>query len=214
MRLFIAMLALCGTCLAADRPMILVTPAGVYQSIVTDGVPGPWRSMDADVIVQGFGGGGGTNPVPPVGDPAPPTDSVTQQIAALSKSLGGGDAGKGKLEATAIAAIIDSLKDAGLSGTALIDALNLSAPLADASLKSDGRIVAWFKAATKVTADPEKLTNGVRSAWNVAAATVETVRTAAAQPAGTELTGEAVDFSQIIAILTMVLELLKKLGII
>ena len=54
MRLFIAFLCCVGVCQGADRPIFLVTPAGVYQSMVSDGRPGAWTKIDGDVIITGF----------------------------------------------------------------------------------------------------------------------------------------------------------------
>lgn len=202
----IACVAVADRCLA-DKPILLVTPKGVFVAEVADGLPGPWKPAPYDVIIQGFGCG--PTPLPgPQPDPAPPTDSETQQVAAVSRKLAS------KNEGIAVAAIVDSLSRAGLKGAALVDALSLSAPLADTSLKSDGRIIAWVKAATAITSDGSKLLAGVRSAWSIDAGTLQTIRSEAQRPAGDAVSDEALDFAAIIQIITMILELLTKLGII
>ena len=67
----------------AEKPLLLVTPNGVWSSEVTAAGPGPWIAQDIDVIVQGFGPGGG----PDVPDPKPPVDdSEISKIVAISKS--------------------------------------------------------------------------------------------------------------------------------
>jgi hypothetical protein len=128
----------------ADRPILLITPKGVYEAEVTNGVPGPWKAAPYDVIVQGFGGGGGTTPVPP-GDP--PTTGDSQLVSIAKEVL------KDKTEATFAAAVIDSLMKAGLKDADLKDALKLTAPIADSAANAEGRIVKFFNQILEVSTD-------------------------------------------------------------
>lgn len=208
-RLFVAALLLAGLsapCLA-DRPVLLITPGGVYQSEVVNGIPGPWIAQEIDVIVQGFGGGTDTPvPVPPV---VTPNDPQVASIAAISKT-----GLKDKAEATAVAAIISSMSKMGLTGANFTQALVMAAPIADTSLKAEGRITKWVKDATAVSNDPVKLKAGVQLAWDVSAASLDTIHSAATATTGAAISEEALNFAQIIQIITMILELLKNIGII
>lgn len=194
--LWVAMTSVC----VADRPILLVTPAGVWQSVVdSTGKPGPWVPFGADVIVQGFGSS------PPVVIP-PVTDEMVIKLAALSRSL------RDKDEATAVAAIVDSVAKLNLSATDFTQALEMSAPIADAALDAGGRITAWVTQATAITTDPAKLKAGLMLAFGVSQETLDTIHTTAANPEAVA-TGEAVNWTQIIAIIQMILELLKNLKI-
>ena len=188
-----------SVCLAG-RPVLLITPKGVYQSEVTNGVPGPWVPLEADIIVQGF-----TNdPTPP--DP-PSDDPVVKQVATISKSVL-----KDKEEATAVASIVNSIAKLGLSPDSFKQALEMSAPIADASLGANGRVTDWSKQVLAITSDAAKLKAGLTSAFDIQQATLESIHTAAANPEQVA-TGEAINWTQIIAIIQMILELLKNLGI-
>lgn len=124
----------------AERPVLLITPSGVYQSVVKDGIPGPWVAQEIDVIVQGFGGPGTPPPKPP-DIPVPPADDpAVISVAAISKT-----GLKDKAEATAVAAIVDSLSKLGLTGSGFKEALEMAAPIADTSLKAGGRITKWAR---------------------------------------------------------------------
>lgn len=202
--------AMCCSISLADGPVLLVTPQGVYRSEVVNGVPGAWVPQQIDVIVQGFSG----SPVPPTGQPPvanPPgsTDPVVQQVAAVSKTL------KDAAEATSVAAIIDSLSSAGVKDANLKEALELAAGIADSALKSEGRIAAWVKNATKITTSAAKLKAGLSSAWGIQAQTLEVIQQAVASPDGAE-TAAALDLdaAKIILIIKTILDLLRNLGII
>jgi len=191
-----------------------VTPGGVYQSIVSDaGVPGPWNKIDADVIVSGFGNIPDT-PNPPI--PVPPVDDpIVNQISEISKSVL-----KNKDEATAVAAIVNSVGKLNLSPSDFKEALELAAPIADVSLDTKGRIGEWVKQATSVTIDPKKLVAGVSSAFDVSASTLSSIHAAAIDPEVNPAVdpksvpeGEAVNWALLIAIIQTILELLKNLGI-
>lgn len=204
MRFVILWVAMAGVCFA-DRPILLVTPAGVWMAVVdSTGKPGPWTPFTADVIVSGFGvntpGG-----VPPVVIP-PVEDETVKQVAALSKSL------RDKEEATAVAAIVDSVAKLNLSATDFKQALEMSAPIADAALDAGGRITVWVKQATAITTDPTKLKAGLMSAFGMSQETLDSIYSAAATPDAVA-TGEAVNWTQLIAIIQMILTLLKNLGI-
>ena len=197
LRVLMAWMLLVSACLAG-RPVILITPKGVYQSEVTNGVPGPWVAIAADVIVQDLAGG----PLPPPAD-----DPVVKRIATISKAVL-----KDKDEATAVASIVDSIGKLGLSDESFKQALEMSAPIADASLGANGRITEWSKQALAVTSDAAKLKSGVSSAFDIQQATLDSIHTAAVNPAAVA-TGEAINWAQLIQILIMILELLKNLGI-
>lgn len=195
---------------AEDRPIVLVTPSGVWQSIVTGGIPGPFVAMPYDVIVQGGGGPVSSPPVPPVVTPpvTPPEDAVVQQIKTLSLAL------KDQREATAVAALVNSLSKMGLTGANFKQALEMAAPIADTSMQTGGRIAKWAKSATAITTDPVKLIAGLNAAYTVSPATLDTIHQAAQSEPGAAVSEEALDWAQIIQIIQMVLELLKGLGII
>ena len=192
----------------ADGPVLLVTPQGVYRSEVVNGVPGEWVPQQIDVIVQGYGPGATPTPIPQPPIPAP-SDPVVQQVAAVSKTL------KDAAEATSVAAIIDSLSSAGVKDSNLKEALELAAGIADSALKSEGRIAAWVKNATKITTSAVKLKAGLSSAWGIQAQTLEVIQQAIASPDGAE-TAAALDLdaAKIILIIKTILDLLKSLGII
>lgn len=191
----------------ADKPILLVTPHGVYRADVENGVPGQWAPAPYDVVIQGFGsgGGGGTAPVPPV--TPPPADPVVVQVTAITRSTL-----KDKSEATAVIAILDSLVANNLSGSALKDAIELTMPIADSGLNAGGRLVSWAKQSLAVTTDPGKLKAGVQAAYSVGAAELQQI--AAAAETGTVPPEASVDIAKIIEIVTMILELLKKLGVV
>ena len=196
--------ALGSSAAMADGPILLVTPQGVYQSVVANGVPSPWTPHRIDVIVQGFGGGNTPVPIPPVST----EDPVVVNVAAVSKFL------KDAKEATAVAAIISSLVKAGVKPADMKEALSLAGNITDTATKADGRIVKWVAAALAITTDAEKLKAGLMLAWSIPSSSIEAVYEAAMQPAGTVITGEAVDFAQIIEIIQMIIALLKSLEII
>lgn len=204
-----ALACLCSVVQAmADGPILLVTPSGVFQSDVVGNRPGPWKPVSIDVIVQGFTPGGGGPPItiPPGGGS---TDPVVQKVADLSRAIL-----KDKEEGTAVASIVDALGKSGLSGSALEEALTLSAPLADSSMKSDGRIVRWVKDALAVTTDPLKLSAGVRAAFGIESATTDMIVAQASRAEGAAVEEKAIPFALIIQLITMIIDLLTKLGII
>lgn len=198
--------SLLATPVLAGRPILLVTPQGVYQAEVTNGVPGPWTPMQMDVIVQGF-----TNiPTPPVPVPVPPVDdSVVNQVKALSVA----PFLKDKAEGTAVAAIINSISKLNLPVDDFKQAVSATSKMTDTLLKADGRIIAWTTAVLAVTGDAAKIKAGLAAAWGIESATLEMIDSAAAQGPGQALTAEAVDFLAIIEIIRMVIQLLKELGI-
>lgn len=203
LRGLILWLMMASACLA-DRPIILVTPAGVFQSVVdASGKPGPWVPLNADVIVQGFG----NTPTGPPTVPVPPAeDETVKKIAVISKSL------KDKEEATAVAAIVNSVATLNLPAADFKQALEMAAPIADASLSAGGRITEWVKQATAITTDPAKLKAGLASAFGVSQATLDSIYSAASNPE-TVATGEAINWAQLITIIQLILTLLKNLGI-
>lgn len=188
----------------ADRPIFLVTPTGVFQSVVdASGKPGPWVPIAADVIVQGF-----SNQPNPTPTPIPPsTDPQVLQIATLSKTVL-----KDKDDATAVAALVDSIAKLNLSPTDFKQSMEMAAPIIDASLGAADRITNWSKAALLITADPTKLKAGLADAWGVEQATLDTIHAAAVNPTP-ESTERAVNWAQLISIIQTILTLLQNLGI-
>lgn len=202
LRVFSIWFLLASACLA-DRPILLITPGGVFESKIVNGVPGQWVPLEVDVIVQGLKPG---QPTPPVVTP-PSDDPIVKQIAAISK------AGlKDKDEATAVSSIVNSIAKLGLSPESFKQALEMSAPIADTSLGAGGRVTAWSKQALVITSDATKLKAGLISAFDIQQATLDSIHTAAANPDAVA-TGEALNWTQIIQIIQMILELLKNLGI-
>lgn len=200
----IAAMLLASVCLA-DRPIFLVTPAGVFQSVVdSTGKPGAWVPIAADVIVQGFPT---QNPNPPK-DPPPPADDVTvKSIADMSRTTL-----KDRDDATAVAAIIESIAKLNLSETDFRQSIEMAAPVVDASLGAAGRITDWSKKALLITADPAKLKAGLASAWGVEQSTLDAIHAAATNP-GPETTARAINWTLLITIIQTILTLLKNLGI-
>jgi len=203
-------LVCCGSIASADRPIFLVTPAGVYQSIVSDaGVPGPWEKISADVIVTGFGGNvpDTPKPIPDAPKPEPPADPVVSQIAAIStRVLQDAD------EATAVGAIIDTIAKMGLPPDEFRQAIEMTTPILDKSLDSGGRLTEWMKQALFVTADPKKMKAGLAFAFGIQQSKLDSIHDAATNPEAVA-TGEALNFARLIAILQTVLTVLKMLGI-
>lgn len=198
----IAAVLLTASVCQADRPIFLVTPAGVYQSVVdSTGKPGAWVPIAADVIVQGFPN---NTPDPP---PIPPTDTTVLQIAEMSKTTL-----RNKDDATAVAAIIDSVAKLNLSATDFKQAIEMSAPIVDSSLTAGGRITDWSKKALLITSDPAKLKAGLISAWGVEQSTLDDIHLAATNPTP-DNTARAVNWALIITIIQTILTLLKNLGI-
>jgi hypothetical protein len=194
--------------IAADRTVFLITPSGVYQSTVSNGVPGSWTSIDADVIVQGFTPGGNNNPSPPTPPVPPAEDATVLQVHAISAATL-----KDKSEATAVAAIIDSLVGMGLKGDQFVQAFDMSIPIADSSLNASGRLNTWLKQAFAVTKDPDKLKAGLLSAFKVSQSTITAIKNAAVDPSQ-PATEEALDFAMIITIIQAILTLLRQIGVI
>ena len=208
MKVFLAWCFLATVCIA-ERPIFLVTPAGVHQSIVSDaGVPGPWQKISADVIVTGFGGNvpDSPDPTPPKPDP-PADDPIVTKIAEISKAVL-----RDKDDATAVAAIIDSLAKLGLNPKEFYDAVEMTMPIADTSLSADGRLTSWAKQVLAVTSDAVKMKAGLTKAWGIDQSTLDSIHAAAVTP-DSVATGEAINWSQLITIIQMILTLLKNLGI-
>lgn len=205
--MFVALLAgMAVGAIAEDRPILFVTPKGVFLSTVTNGVPGPFVLLQYDVIVQG---GGVASPGPtPTPDPLP-NDPIVAQIKTISITEL-----KDQREATAVAAICNSLAKMGLSGPNFKQALEMAAPIADTSLQAGGRITKWAKAATAVTSDPVKLVAGLTAAFSVLPSAVDAIHAAAVADPGAAVSGEALDWAQITEVIKMILALLKSLGII
>lgn len=191
---------------AFGRTILLVTPKGVYQSEVTDGIPGPWTPSAVDIIIQGFGTKppvGPDVPIPPVADP------VVSKVSEISRRIL-----EDKSSATGIAALVDALGKQGLTGAKFREAMELAVPIADTALDAHGTYIAWMKAVLPVTDDPARLKAGLVAAWGIELSALDTIHAAAAREEGAALPAEALDFAAIIALITMILNLLKTLGII
>jgi len=65
-----------------------------------------------------------------------------------------------------------------------------------------------------VSSDPAKLRAGLMSAFGITAATLDTIHQAAVAGPAEPLTAEALNWEQIIAVIQMIIQLLKNLGII
>lgn len=191
---------------AADRPILLVTPQGVWLSTVTNGVPGPFVAMPYDVIVQG-----GIAPTP--GPGSTPVPDTTDPVVTQVKSISNAEL-KDQKEATAVAAIVNSLAKMGLGGSNFKQALEMSAPIADTSLQAGGRINKWTKAVLAVTSDPTKIAAGLTAAFNVNSAALAAIHSSATDQTGAAVSEEALDFIAIIEIIKMIIALLKSLGIV
>lgn len=196
---------LTATVASADRPIFLVTPSGVFQTIVdSSGKPGAWVHISADVIMQGFP----TQPPVTPDTPVPPsTDATVIQISELSKATL-----KDKDEAIAVSAIVDSVAKLNLSEADFRQSLEMAVPIMDASLSAGGRLTEWSKKALAVTADPVKLKAGLNLAFGVEQATLDAIHAAATNPTP-ENTARAVNWALIITIIQTILTLLKNLGI-
>jgi len=200
----------CGSQCLAQKSIFYMSPAaGMHRcDIQPDGKPGPWVLLAADAILITDGGKVGGAPVPPGIPPVPdPADPIVKQIETISRNVL-----KNKEEATAVAAIVNSIAKLNLSPSDFKESLEMAAPIADASLNTQGRIGEWVHQATLVTVNPQKLIAGVSSAWGISASTLESIHAAAVDPESVA-TGEAINWSQLIQIIMMILELLKNLGI-
>jgi hypothetical protein len=129
------------------------------------------------------------------------------QIATLSKTTL-----KHKDDASAVAAIVESIAKLNLSETDFRQSLEMAAPIVDASLGANDRITNWAKKALLITADPKKLKAGLSDAWGVEQSTIDTIHTAATNPTP-EATEKAVDWQVLITVIQTILTLLKNLGI-
>jgi hypothetical protein len=202
---------------SADRPLILVTPAGVWQSTPTDGVPGPWVALNADVIVQGFGsgddtgdGGGGDTGG---GDTDSP-DPVVAAVATVAKQHL-----QTAQEAVAAASMISSVAGR-TTPDKFADALQRAADIADGFLRAGGRVEQFCAAALRITSDPVLLKRGIESAFGLSSADLQRVTAAVASGRASDLPAavkgdavSAVDFEQILQLIEFILDLLERLGL-
>ena len=206
---FLLPLLLLADAVADTRPILLVTPKGVYQAEVVDGVPGPWRACDIDVIVQGFSVGSPPSEPTPTDTPTPtPLDPTVTAVAALSKVIL-----KDKSEGQALAALIEALQKANVTSLNFKESLEMGIAIADSSMKADGRFVKWRTEALQITEDPAKLKAGLQEAFAIATLSLDKI-TASAFDAGYVPTEETADLTQIIQLIQLILDLLKNLGII
>jgi hypothetical protein len=179
----------------------------LVSTCIVDGVPGPWRATNIDVIVQGFTTGGGPNTTPPDKPPVTPTDPTVLDVAKISKATL-----KDKSEAMAVAALVDALYKANVGDT-FKEALEMALPIADSSLKSEGRLVKWGESVMKITSNPLVLKAGLQQGFDIDTATLETIA-AAAFAKDVDIPAEAKDLTEIIKLIQLILDLLRNLGII
>lgn len=202
---WLSVLATMMVCLPAmaDRPILLVTPKGVFMSEVKDGTPGPFVSVPYDVIVQGFGSGGDTgSPNPPV---PPSSDPIVQAVATMTRSTL-----EKETEALAAATIVNQLVKSGISPDYLMDAIEMSAGIVDTSLKTEGRVAKWAKQLRAITADSTKIIAGVRLAFP--GITDDQLKMIARAVSTGDTPQEAIDFKVIIDLILMIIELFRNLG--
>lgn len=199
MKWFLSLLFMAGCCTGqclADRPIFLVTPAGVFRSdIGPDGRPKPWEIITAYAIVDGFTP---TEPQPPMPDPPtipvpPVSDPIVEQIAAISKATI-----RDKNEATAVAAIIDTIVKMNLPASDFKEVFEIAISMADESLGLDRRMIEWTTQVFAVTEDPVKMKAGLVSAFGVDPETLHSIET-----------GKSLDFAKLIMVLQKIVELIE-----
>lgn len=190
---------------AGERPVLLITPQGVYESKVVNGVPGSWVAVSADVIVQGFN----NVPNPPGDGPKPPVevDKVIEQIQTVSKMVL-----KSTDEAVAVGTLLNSLQKLNLKPDEFKQALVMAAPIVDEALQTGGRINQWAKQSLAITTDVVKLKAGLLMAFEIPPGTFGSIQAALDNPSA-PATEEAFNFLKIIEIIKLILDLLKNLGI-
>lgn len=189
----------------ADKPILLVTPKGVFLAEVTDGVPGAFAPANFDVIVQGFGGGGGPGS-PPVGPPTPPvSDPTVKAITELAKAML-----KNKEEATAVSAMIETLIAAGIKPDELKEAVKAYYGIVDQAINAEGRVIAFLDKLMELTVDPAKIKAGLSVAWAVEGSEVNRLREAARAEELYELGAAGV--SALMVALQAIFRLLQMIG--
>jgi len=201
---------------AGERRMILVTPKGVWEAVVVDGVPGQLKAIDADVVVQGFGNDGNV-PTPP-NDDEDDNDGEEDLTAAEKKAKElAATTLNSKREALAAHAIIRTLVDEGLVGDDFFDAFDLAGDVADGSYRAEGRIKLYVKTATSLLRSGdvtrEDLMTGLSSAYGIGSSTVAAVRGAVSGDSADTETIEALGLGELIALIKAIIELLKLGGI-
>ena len=118
------------------------------------------------------------------------------------------------LEAMAAAAIVDALYKQGLKGADFVAMLNMSLPIGDTQLKSEGRLKKWGEQVTApfagnpASVDPVKIKAGLVKAFNLPATSLAGI--AEAVETG-EVPQSAIDFQMIITLILAILNLLSKL---
>lgn len=205
---FLAALFFCSSAVPADRPTLIVTPAGVWQIDYDGDTPQAPRPVDFDVIVRGFNPG--STPVPPKPDPPVQDSPAVQAVAQISKANL-----KDASEATAVFAIVEALKGSGLTGKEFAERLTDFAGLIDAQIGAGGRITKWIDqvvAAVKTpdgAVNPQDLLDGLRRAFTIDRATAQMVLEESAASPGTAISDRAVDFAKIIELIRLILDLIK-----
>jgi hypothetical protein len=196
----------------ADDKMVLYTPAGVYECVVTSSGPGEWvlvyDARGADISVKGFGGDIGKPDPPTDPDEPDPADPVVQKVADISK-----DVLKDDNDATAVFAIVETVA-ANTPSNRFVEALRLAMGIADGSLDADGRLEEWLRQVSAVTSDPAKMMSGLRVAFDVDRDAVQAVYNAVEagdeEVKGSQLFG--LDIAGLLAVIRLVMELLDKLS--
>lgn len=192
---------------AQDRSILLVTPKGVWKADVTNGVPGPFSPAPFDVIVQGFGGGGGTTPIP---DPKPPTPDSPEvsRIAEISKTVL-----KDSSEATAVYTVVESIRNTAENDKEFTKILDDFAGLIDAQINAEGRFTTWVD---KIVADapdngvkPYDVLAGLKKAFALDKSVTEMIVAESQQPKGTQVSEKAIDFVKLIEFIRMLIEIIR-----
>lgn len=214
MRVFLSLMSvllLLPSVKAQDVDLLFISrQGGVFISEVKDGVPGPYVKKNYVVTIQGFGSGTPSPNPDPNPNPNPnPSDPETDRVANISKSVLGSS-----LEAMAAAAIVDALYKQGLKGADFVAMLNMSLPIGDTQLKSEGRLKKWGEQVTApfagnpASVDPVKIKAGLVKAFNLPATSLAGI--AEAVETG-EVPQSAIDFQMIITLILAILNLLSKL---
>ena len=210
MRFLLSLFLMSGCCMvssATEKPILIVTPQGVWQINFVDGKPQSPIAADVTVIVQGFG----NDPAPKPPEP-PVTDQTVDRVASASVSPYLGS----KAEAVACAALIDSLGQAGLSGEQLKAAMKVAVPIVDTHMGSGGRVVSWSGKVLEITTDPAKIKQGLTKAWSLSEAAYTAMDAAVSGRDMAAAESEAVagiDIAKIMQLIMTIVTILQQLGL-
>lgn len=209
--ILLMMLVLMPAVMAGEK-MVLYTPTGVYECVVTSSGPSDWvlvyDARGADVSVKGFGGDIGKPDPPADPDEPDPADPVVQKVADISKAVLNDDN-----DATAVYAIVETVAG-NTPKDRFLEAMRLSIGIADGSLDADGRFEEWLRQVSSETSDPVKMMAGLRVAFDVDRAAVQavydTLEAGDDEVEDSHLFG--IDIAGLLAVIKLVMELLDKLS--